>query len=69
MTKKKTHKTFFITAKADILFECYAKSKKEAEEQFNSALDDIVMDGNIQIYDDIVRVETADQHLKRDCWP
>jgi len=71
---KNKHKTFFITAKADILYECLATSKKDAARKFEelcmSSVDLSEMLSNDQnVFIDIKQVETADEHLKRDCWP
>lgn len=69
MPKKKPHKTFFVTARADILFECYAKDKKEAKQKFNSTVKAANLYHGLEIHDHISRIETANQHFKNDCWP
>ena len=61
------YKTFFVTAKVEVVYEVFTTSLEEARERFEEALDDegerkdIFEDASSMV--DIISVETADEHL------
>jgi chlorite dismutase len=67
MTNEPKRKTFFITAKIEVVYETFAENEEAALDRFEEALDDegeraSIFEDASSLYD-IVRVEDADTHF------
>lgn len=69
MKKKTEPQTYFVTATIEIVYEVFAKSKKEAEAKFIEAIDDCEVRYDIaencggSAVTDIIKIENAHEHL------
>lgn len=70
MTNKsdtENYKTYFVTAKVEIVYEVFAKTEEDAAERFEAALDDegeraSIFEDASSLYE-IDKIEDADTHL------
>lgn len=68
MTNEPKRKTFFITAKVEVVYETFAESEEAALERFEEALDDegeraSIFEDASSLYE-VEKVEDADTHLE-----
>lgn len=68
MNNKQKRKTFFVTAKIEVVYEVFAENEEAALDRFEEALDDegerqSIFENASSLYD-IVKVEDADTHLE-----